>query len=1588
MKKLLTLFTALLLLGSMTFVQADTWTVAGSNTTILGYSWAPSQTVNDMKNTDGSNWYLLKVNKTIGTATSMEYKVVKNHNWDNGSKPSNNASLSLPKGTYDVIFKYYNNNDVSATTVTSWTVAGTSTVMGSDWSANDNNNKMTRSGSNYTLTKSNVSLRKNTNYECKVLANQEWTYSFPSSNKVFTVSNDGIYNVTFTFNTSTFAVTVTTTYVSPLPVTLHSNITNPSWETSAAFAVASGNATASLTIQNVAKGDYEFGIKIDGEWRANKAAITRTNHSADIPASNTGNCTFKADILGNYTFTWTYATNTLDVTYQELPAQSVSFSGLASQIHMSSTPVAFAATSTGITNPTYTYYVKPKDGEYGSSCSSYIFNTVGEYVVKVSAEGDNTIDPVVTEENVEVYDTYTFHAGDVIKVDFSAMTEGSKAVNFPFDHVATDPNEPLAYDANGAGTVKTITFTEDVEWNTLQNFIKTEKAGWGNGLKFKIPAAKYNVAKVAADGASFSWIFVPSVEIVGVADSYLNGESVTLSASTNLSNPSYTYQVKYEEGEFATAANPYTFAAPGTYTFKVLAHGDEDDADATKVVTVYEPQTLYFINKESWEGVKIYFYDPEKTAWPGDAMTLTASTTDFHNYKVYSFTIPKGIYSNVVFNGSSKQTVNLTIDDTKHYFMTSSTDGDGKFQGQWYTTLEECDPLPVIKMHGNFLGEWNTTDAFVVAGNKQTASLEITINTKGAKEFGMRIGANDNWTSNGSTFTRANSSHAITSGEGNCSLDVDAKGKYTYIWTFASNTLSVTYPEMPTQTVTITGLTSPILKGTEVTFAVESSGIDAPGYRYYVKEKDGEYGEALESNVYPFNTAGKFVVKVEALEDNIGDPVAFDEVDVTVYETYTFTSGSRIYIDFTAMTEGAKGVNFPFGHVATTDPLDYDENGAGTFKTIQFSEDVEWSTLQDFIKTAKTEWAGLKFTVPGDGQNKIIVAADGASYTWGTYTPETVQVKFFAPRDESSNWDHVYAHSWDAAGDITSWPGDEITSSKVNNWYVYNVQVGASLLFHNNSGMQTNDITNIQAAACYEPTSIYYPENPEDAKIVTVTVNTGCEIAYYIAGSTALVGGTNDFDTNVALDENNQIVFYNVEPGTYAFKINNNTWAWSIGGYDHMKEGDCATIATTVGEGDLGFNIATIQDVTVTYYPETEEICLGAVTVKTQGTVSVADMKLYVDEAVKPTITTNMADTTAADVSYTILSGSEYISIENGKITGVAEGEAEVKINIAETDLYLAATDTFTVKVAPLALYLVGDFNEWVPGDVAYKFTVDGGVATRTFAVTADSAVYEFKIYDKLNNNGWMGANYNFNYYWNTDVQMVYEETQANLNAFKAGTYTFEYTISSGKLTIHFKETDATEVAISQYEYATLYSAKGFDVPDEVEAYIITGLDGIHLTTERIYRIPANTGVLLHAPQGNYDFYEGDSRYMGVDVSANMLKGTVADQVINNELVHYILSLNNENVVGLYWPYGTGSAQGIGSFENKAGKAYLEIPAASQPQSVVARRGFPLSPGAGMPTGIEMTNDQLQITNKRIVNGQLYIIIDGATYNAQGARVQ
>jgi len=331
-------------------------------------------------------------------------------------------------------------------------------------------------------------------------------------------------------------------------------------------------------------------------------------------------------------------------------------------------------------------------------------------------------------------------------------------------------------------------------------------------------------------------------------------------------------------------------------------------------------------------------------------------------------------------------------------------------------------------------------------------------------------------------------------------------------------------------------------------------------------------------------------------------------------------------------------------------------------------------------------------------------------------------------------------------------------------------------------------------------------------------------------------------------------------------------------------------------------------------------------------------------------------------------------------MTPYAAGDYTFTLNLSTRELTVTYPDGDAMPI-PTNIYLACDvLNSWAAADPAYKFTVSGDIAT--LDVTLDALTnYAFKL---VYNDAWLGANYNFKYYWCTDVPMIVDETQANLYSFKEGTYTFTYNLTSGELSIAYPATAATNVVISEYEYATLYSATAFDVPEAVEAYVISSVEGIKLTMERIYRIPANTGVLLHAPQGTYPFYEGDGRWME-EPASNLLKGTTTDQVIDNDKVHFVLSYDTENQVGFYWPYGTGATQGVGAFENKAGKAYLEL--GGQAASVVARRGFPFRPVQDAATGLDEIESQND-AQKVILNGQLFIIREGRIYNAQGARVQ
>ena len=126
------------------------------------------------------------------------------------------------------------------------------------------------------------------------------------------------------------------------------------------------------------------------------------------------------------------------------------------------------------------------------------------------------------------------------------------------------------------------------------------------------------------------------------------------------------------------------------------------------------------------------------------------------------------------------------------------------------------------------------------------------------------------------------------------------------------------------------------------------------------------------------------------------------------------------------------------------------------------------------------------------------------------------------------------------------------------------------------------------------------------------------------------------------------------------------------------------------------------------------------------------------------------------------------------------------------------------------------------------------------------------------------------------------------------------------------------DLVVSSAGYATLYLNYDTAIPEGVEVYTATEIDGGALKMELVKDVlPANTGVVVKAPAGTYTF-----TYTATDVPAipnNLFKGSVVNEYINvpsNSTAFVLSKVNGE--VGMYPAKLTD-----GSFLNNANKAYL-----------------------------------------------------------------
>ena len=114
-------------------------------------------------------------------------------------------------------------------------------------------------------------------------------------------------------------------YVAPveLPKVAIAGAMNDWNENANVMKAAEDGLTASVKI-NLAADNYDFKVVVDGHWLGRDATydITRENPKAegvDKEISYGPNLVLHADAEGEYTFTWTYATNTIVVTFPDAP---------------------------------------------------------------------------------------------------------------------------------------------------------------------------------------------------------------------------------------------------------------------------------------------------------------------------------------------------------------------------------------------------------------------------------------------------------------------------------------------------------------------------------------------------------------------------------------------------------------------------------------------------------------------------------------------------------------------------------------------------------------------------------------------------------------------------------------------------------------------------------------------------------------------------------------------------------------------------------------------------------------------------------------------------------------------------------------------------------------------------------------------------------------------------------------------------------------------------------------------------------------------------------------------------------------------
>lgn len=305
MRKIFT-FLLLALFSATTF--ADTWTVAGNNPDVFGISWDPTNIENDMKLVDGL-YQFVKEDVTVGKG-SIDFKVCKNHAWDE-AYPSSDYKLNIAEdGKYDISITFNESSKEVTALATKkgeaviekhYLVVGEAAVVnGAAWNNDNADNLMvsTDDGATYRLSIENLELEKK-DYEFKIVEKGTWTVYYDDGNghnATFSIGEAAIYTIEYVFTvaTSTCEVIATKTgsFVEP-NFYIAGSMTD--WDNDK-IAVYDDSYTLSL-----AAGKHQLKVVDNGNWLGINAM---SEVAGGLYRDQDGNVCFILDAAGDVTVTY------------------------------------------------------------------------------------------------------------------------------------------------------------------------------------------------------------------------------------------------------------------------------------------------------------------------------------------------------------------------------------------------------------------------------------------------------------------------------------------------------------------------------------------------------------------------------------------------------------------------------------------------------------------------------------------------------------------------------------------------------------------------------------------------------------------------------------------------------------------------------------------------------------------------------------------------------------------------------------------------------------------------------------------------------------------------------------------------------------------------------------------------------------------------------------------------------------------------------------------------------------------------------------------------------------------------------------